>query len=100
MLLEGKTVVVTGVGGGLGRECVTSAESVLALEVLAAAQALDLRGPLRPGQGTAAALDAVREVVAHLRSDRELGPDIAAARELVTSGRMVEAVEAAAGSLS
>src|SRR5438270_12407986 len=25
MLLEGKTVIVTGVGGGLGRECVTSA---------------------------------------------------------------------------
>src|SRR4051794_19871728 len=25
MLLEGRTVIVTGVGGGLGRECVTSA---------------------------------------------------------------------------
>ena len=36
MMLEGKTVIVTGVGGGLGRECVTSALREGANVVLAA----------------------------------------------------------------
>src|SRR5207245_1612633 len=42
------------------RECVANAEVVVALEALVAAQALDLRAPLRPAGGTAAGLAAVR----------------------------------------
>ena len=81
------------------RECVANAEVVVALEVLAAAQALDLRGG-RPGPGTAAARAAVRAVVPHLDRDRELGPDIAAVTDLVRGGALVEAVQGELGPLS
>ncbi len=79
------------------RQIVTNAEVVLALEALAAAQALDLRAPLAPALPTAAARDAIRERVAPLEEDRELGPDVAAAVELVRSGALVRAAEGALG---
>ena len=81
------------------RECVANAEVVVALEVLAAAQALDLRGS-RPGAGTAAALQAVRGVISHLDADRELRADIEAAIAQIRTGSLVEAVEASLGALS
>jgi histidine ammonia-lyase len=81
------------------RECVRNAETVVALEVLAAAQACDLRAPLRPSAATAAAVRAVRAVVAPLDRDRELKPDVDAAVELVSSGALVEAVEREIGAL-
>jgi histidine ammonia-lyase len=79
------------------RQVVTNAEVVLALEALAAAQALDLRAPLRPAAATGAARDAIRARVAPLERDRELGPDIAAAVELVRSGELLRAAETALG---
>ncbi len=81
------------------RGCVANAEVVVALEVLGAAQALDLRAPLRPGAGSAAALAAVRESVPFLEADREIRLDIAAAIELVRDGTLVTAVEEAVGPL-
>lgn len=79
------------------RQVVANAEVVLALEALAAAQALDLRAPLRPAGPTAAARDAIRARVAPLERDRELGPDIAAGVELVRSGVILRAAEEALG---
>ncbi len=81
------------------RDIVGSAETVLAIEALAAAQALDLRTPLEPGAGSRAARDAVREVVPFLEVDRELRHDIDAAVALVRDGRLVAAVESAIGRL-
>jgi histidine ammonia-lyase len=81
------------------REIVGNAEVVLALEAFAAAQALDLRAPLEPAVGTGAARDAIRERVAFLDADRELGADIAAVTELVRTGALARAVEAAMGPL-
>jgi histidine ammonia-lyase len=81
------------------RECVANAEAVVAMEMLAAAQAIDLRAPLLPGTGTGTARGAIREVVPHLEDDRELGPDIEAAIELVRSGEIVSAVEETLGPL-
>jgi len=81
------------------RECVANAEAVVALEALAAAQALELRAPLTPGRGSRGALAAIREVVDPLDSDREVRLDTAAAIDLVRSGRLVEAVEAEVGEL-
>jgi histidine ammonia-lyase len=66
---------------------------VLAVELLCAAHALDLRRPLSPGPGTAAALGAVRDRVAGPGPDRWLAPDLAAVEQLVRSGGLVEAVE-------
>jgi histidine ammonia-lyase len=62
-------------------------EAILAIELLVAAQALDLRvgGPdgAAPGSGVAEALARVRERVRHLDGDREPGPDLAAATAMV-----------------
>jgi histidine ammonia-lyase len=82
------------------REVVANAEVVVSLEALVAAQALDLRAPLEPAVGTGAARDEVRRRVPFLDTDRELGPDIAAVVELVATGTLLEAVEAAVGELA
>jgi histidine ammonia-lyase len=81
------------------REIVSDTEIVVALEALAAAQGLELRRPLKPAQGTAAAQAAIREVVPFLDADRPLKPDIDATIELVQSGALVSAVEQVVGTL-
>jgi histidine ammonia-lyase len=58
------------------RESVRLLQSVLALELLCAAQALEFLAPLRPGRGVRVAYDRVREGVAPLARDRSLAPDI------------------------
>jgi histidine ammonia-lyase len=82
------------------RDIVTNAEIVIAIEAMIAAQALDLRAPLEPSPATAAARSAIRDRVAFLDADRELGPDIESATALVRSGAIVEAVEEALGPLA
>ncbi len=85
------------------REIVQNAEQVVALEALAAAQALDLRERMTGealAPGTAAARSAVREVVATLEEDRPLKADVDAAIELVEAGALVAAVEEAIGPLA
>lgn len=61
-------------------------ESILAIELLAAAQGLEFLKPLRPGRGVEEAYDLVRSRVAPLARDRELGPDIRALEALVRAG--------------
>jgi histidine ammonia-lyase len=61
------------------RRSVTKLRMVLAAELLAAAQALDLRAPLRPGPATGAVLRSVRAQIAHLDDDRVLADDLAEA---------------------
>lgn len=75
------------------RVAVSHLAKVLAVELLCAAHALDLRRPLAPAIGTGAALSAVREHVAGPGPDRWLAPDLAAADQLVRSGVLLEAVE-------
>jgi histidine ammonia-lyase len=79
------------------REIVTNAELVVAMEAIAAAQALDLRAPLRPAAATGAARDAVRERIAFLDVDRELGRDIRAGVDLVRGHSLVAAAAATMG---
>jgi histidine ammonia-lyase len=81
------------------REIVTNAETVLALEVLAGAQALDLRAPLAPGPATRAVHDLIRSRVPFVEHDRELGPDIEATVALVREGALVAAATAVTGDL-
>jgi len=63
---------------GLGR--------VLAIEILTAARALDMREPLKAGPVTAAVRDLVRTRVAGPGPDRHLGAEIDAVVELVQNG--------------
>ncbi|MFF5991954.1 histidine ammonia-lyase [Prauserella flavalba] len=62
--------------------------TVLAVELLTAARALDLRAPLRPAPVTAAARDLLRAHVDGPGPDRHLAPEIAAAEALITSGAL------------
>ena len=74
------------------RRSVAGLTTVLAVELLTAARALDLREPLRPGPVTAAVRDLVRTRVPGPGPDRHLAPEIAAVEELITSGAVLDAV--------
>jgi len=82
------------------REIVANTENVVAIELLCAAQALDLFTNLKPGEGTLAAYQAIRRSIAHLDSDRFLAADINAMRELMRSGALLRAVEETVGELA
>ncbi|RKT85506.1 histidine ammonia-lyase [Saccharopolyspora antimicrobica] len=66
--------------------------SVLAVELLTAARALDLRAPLEPGPATAAVRDLLRTRVPGPGSDRHIAPEITAAEELIRSGAVRDTV--------
>ena len=70
-------------------------EGALACELLGALAAAEFRRPLKSGRGTQAAYDVARESIAPWTDDRPPAPDIAAARELIRSQRIVAAAEAA-----
>ena len=78
---------------------VENVEHVLAIEWIAAAQAREFHGELRAGKGAEAAHRLLRTKVKALGRDRFLHPDLVAAHALLTSGALVAAVEAAAGTL-
>ena len=65
---------------------------VLAIELLAAAQGLDLRSPLRPARMLQAAQAHIRTVVAPMMTDRPIYEDIRAVRALIDDGSLIEAV--------
>jgi histidine ammonia-lyase len=72
---------------------------ILAIELVCAGRALELRAPLRPAAGTAAALACLRERVPGFGPDRFVAPELAAAEELVSSGAVLGAVETELGAL-
>jgi histidine ammonia-lyase len=57
------------------RRVVESAEQIVAIELLTAAEALEHRAPLKPGVGVRRAYEVVRQHAAHLTRDRALAPD-------------------------
>jgi histidine ammonia-lyase len=69
------------------------------MEVLAAAQACELRAPLLAGPASRAAIASLRQVVPTLVHDRALKPDVDATIALVRSGELIAAVEAEIGPL-
>ncbi len=77
------------------RRAVDGLRVVLAIEILTAARALDLRAPLTPSPPTAAVVAALRMRVPGPGPDRHLAPEIAAAAELVRSGALVAAANSA-----
>jgi histidine ammonia-lyase len=77
------------------RRSVDALGPVLAIELLSAARALDLRAPLQPGPATGAVVAALRAVVDGPGHDRFLAPEIEAAVDLVRSGAAVAAANSA-----
>lgn len=81
------------------RQILENAETVLAIEMLCAAQALDFRLPTQPGIGPRAALAALRTRITHADADRLFGADIDSALEMFRSQEVLAAAERAAGQL-
>jgi histidine ammonia-lyase len=82
------------------RRAVDGLAQVVAVEILTAARALDLRTPLRPGPATGAVVAALRDRVPGPGPDRHLAPEIAAATALVRDGTLIAAAEAVTGPLA
>ncbi len=80
-------------------EILKNVRTVVAIEMMAAAQAFEFHDGRRPGRGTAIAYDLIRREVPPLVDDRVLWPDIEAVRQLVASNEILAAVEAEVGPL-
>jgi histidine ammonia-lyase len=81
------------------RRSIDALRRILAVELLTAGAALDLRAPLQPGAGTGAALSALREVVPAPGADRFIAPDLAAAEKLLAGETVLTRVAQAIGDL-
>jgi len=82
------------------RDVIANTADVIAIELLCGAQALDLFTNLKPGAGTLAAYQVIRQTIPHLASDRILAHDMAAMKELMQSGKILAAVEKKIGELN
>jgi histidine ammonia-lyase len=83
------------------RRAVDGLTRVLAIEVLTAARALDLRRPLEPSPATGAVVALLRDAgIQGPGPDRHLSPEIEAAVALVASGAVLHAVEEVIGELA
>lgn len=80
-------------------EVVTNTETVLAIELMSAAQALDFIHPLKAGRGVEAAHAAVRRRLAFAEADRLFHNDIQTALALVREGSPVAAAQGVCGAL-
>jgi histidine ammonia-lyase len=67
-----------------------NSRTIVAIELLAAAQGIDFHAPLKTSQKLQSVHRAVREAVAFYAEDRYFAPDIAAISDLIASGRLTE----------
>jgi histidine ammonia-lyase len=82
------------------RRSIDGLTRVLAIELLTAARAIDLRAPLTPAPATGAVLTALRRAGAPGPGpDRFMAPELEIAVQLVASGGAVAAAESMAGPL-
>lgn len=81
-------------------EVIANVEEILAIELFAVCEAIDLqRERGRPGKGTGAVHALVRKGVPEMKGDREYRHDMARCADLVRSGEVVFAAEEACGEL-
>jgi histidine ammonia-lyase len=78
---------------------VANTARVLAVELLAACEALDFRRPLRSSEALEAVHSRVRRSVPTHGQDRVLGPEIEALAGLLRSGEILDAAQAVCGTL-
>jgi histidine ammonia-lyase len=69
-------------------EMASLGEALVAIELVVAAQAVDLRRPTRLGAGTQAAYERVREAVPFLGEGETLAPDLEPVRALIRAGAL------------
>ena len=81
-------------------QVLANAEHVLAIELLAAAQAVEFHAPLEPGVGGRAARELVRSLSPRLADDRSLADDIEAIAGVIRDGSAASVIETEVGTLS
>lgn len=87
------------IGARKAAQILENVRAVLGIELICAAQALDLQEKRRLGAGTQAAYDVIRAVVDFMEEDRVLYKDQKAAAQLIADGTLVKAAEAVVGEL-
>lgn len=75
------------------RDIMENARKVIAMEILSATQAIDLRGKKRLGMGTEAAYSVVRKHTSFVDKDRIMYIDINTIEDVIKKNLLVEAVE-------
>jgi histidine ammonia-lyase len=80
-------------------EVIKNSETVLAIELMSAAQALDFIHPLKAGKGVEATHAEIRKHISFAETDRLFHVDIQTALRLVQSGSLIRAAESAVGRL-
>lgn len=80
-------------------QIVRNAENVCAMELLCAAQALDLLKPLKPSAGVLRAYECIRTKVSFAEKDRAFYKDIEAIGELISSGKLLKELVSVTGEL-
>lgn len=88
------------IGARKAGDIVGNVRRVLAMELMCACQAIDLRGKKRLGKGTKAAYELVRTVVPMLDKDREIYPEINTCEGLIMDESLIASVEAAIGTIA
>jgi histidine ammonia-lyase len=81
------------------RRVIDNAIRVVAIEVMTAARAVELRHPLPPGPATGAVVEGLRRFVPGVGPDRFLAPEIDQTAELVRSGQILAWAESVTGPL-
>jgi histidine ammonia-lyase len=81
------------------RTVIDNLRRILAVELTCAARGIELRAPLEPARGTAAAVGTLRRVVPGAGPDRWLSPELAAVEELLATGVVLGTVEDTIGGL-
>jgi histidine ammonia-lyase len=82
------------------RSVLENLRHILAVELMSAARAQDLRRPLKAAPATGAVRDLLRKQVPGVGPDRFLAPELAAAEQLIRSGAVVRAAESVTGALA
>jgi histidine ammonia-lyase len=75
------------------RRVVENTRNVMAIEAMAAAQALDFVAPLKTGKRGLKAYDAIRSVCPAMEKDRAMYTDFAAIAKLIQSGAVADALQ-------
>jgi histidine ammonia-lyase len=81
------------------RQILENANAVIAIELIAGAQAVDFRKPVKPSKTTQITYDIVRTYVKKLEEDRPLFDDINNLTAVVKSREILDEVEKAVGEL-
>lgn len=81
------------ISGRKCREVIENVAHILAIELLAACQGIDLLAPLKPSPVLVAVYDAIRKLSPVMESDRALADDITLVKDWILSGGAVNIVK-------